>query len=291
MYRRVNLRVASLAVALAWIGSAGAQSPPAPQSAGLVQADPLAALTAEQKTRFHEAAKRFAAGDYAGALPMFRELSSQLQPGTSAQIVVAKYASESALNMGDRDYAFSLLKPIVAAAPDDWQALSLMVRAYAETGQKAQRDATLAHLMDLHRRGVSPQLTQMQQFLMERIATKNGSIRIWYSFVPWGNFKTYVFSRIYDASGQQVLRVTLESSDFDQPQFAKEHPDMAAKGMRRFSMDGYGQDKKLDNGQVSQTHMTFGFFDGEPSYDVVRDRIVAIAEKQVGPISSMTPGK
>lgn len=261
--------------------SAGAATP---QATGAVGTDPLSALTPEQRTRFQAATGKFAVGDYAGALPGLRELLKELPPGAPAQVVVAKYASESALNVGDREYAFGLLKPILAATPDDWQAQSLLVRAYAESGQKAERDAALAHLMDLRKQGAYPQLNRMDQFLMERVAIKDGFIRIWYSFVPWGGYKTYMFARVYDSSGQQILRVTLESSDSDQPQFAKEHPDEAGKGMRRFSLDGYGPDRKLDNGQVSQTHMTFGFYDGQPSYDTVRDRMVAIASKQVVPV-------
>lgn len=285
-------RLQAVAVILAIASAAGASSQTASsttQQASATDGGPLASLSVKQKTHFEVATTEFAAGDYAGALPQLRNLLKELQPGAPAQIVVAKYATESALNAGDREYAFSLLKPILAATPDDWQAQSLLVRAYAEMGQKVERDATLAHLMDLHKQGAYPQLNRMEQFLIERVPFKDGFLRIWYSFIPWGGYKTYMFARVYDSSGQQVLRVTLESSDFDQPQFAKEHPEMTAKGMRRFSLDGYGQDKKLDNGQTSQTHMTFGFYDGQPSYDTVRDRMVAIATKQVSPISSLTP--
>ena len=131
----------------------------------------------------------------------------------------------------------------------------------------------------------------MQQVLLERIPESKGTIRIWYSLEPWGRYKTYLFARIYDDAGQQVERVTLESSDFDQPLFAKEHPDLAARGDRRFSLDGYGEDQHLPNGTVTQTHSTFGFFDGQPPYDTVRARIVQIAQQQAAaPISQTTHG-
>lgn len=161
----------------------------------------------------------------------------------------------------------------------------MLARIYAETGQKQKRDAEIAHLVDLHKRAVSPQIARLQQFLLERIPTANGSIRIWYSLEPWGQYKTYIFSRVYDKTGQQILRITLESSDFDQPLFAKQHPDLAAQGVRLFSLDGYGQAQKLPNGGSTFTHMTFGFYNGQPAYDSIRERMIQIAEGQGKPVS------
>lgn len=37
--------------------------------------------------------------------------------------------------------------------------------------------------------------------------------------------------------------------------------------------------------------MTFGFYDGQPCYDTVRDRMVAIAAKQVSPIQQHDAGE
>jgi len=46
-----------------------------------------------------------------------------------------------------------------------------------------------------------------------------------------------MLGRQWDANNTLVRQITLESNDVDQVGFAKEHPDMAAKGTRRFSMD------------------------------------------------------
>ena len=282
--------LSALLSALLTVSRASSQVAPAPTQTAPAAADPLAQLTSDQRDQFKRAAQLIGTEDYASALVILKPLVAQLAPASSAQVLLAKYTAEAAINTGDRDYALTLLKPIAAADPADWQASSLLVRAYAEAGDKARRDAELAHLMELHQHTTSPQFAKLTQFLIERIKTKTGSVRIWYSLVPWGQYKTYIYARVYDEQGQQTLRVTLESSDFDQPLWAKNHPDRAAKGERMFSMDGYGQDKKNDNGTVTQTHMTFGVIDGQPTYAVVRDRIVSIADKQTAPISSMQPG-
>ena len=66
----------------------------------------------------------------------------------------------------------------------------------AETGDKQGRDAQLAHLVDLHKRAVSPQIAQMKQLLIERISITSGFIQVWYSLEPWGSYKTYLFCRV-----------------------------------------------------------------------------------------------
>jgi hypothetical protein len=80
--------------------------------------------------------------------------------------------------------------------------------------------------------------------------------------------------------------VTLESNDFDQPLWAKQHPKEAAAGMRMFSMDGYSEPIPGPNGTATQTHTTYGFFDGRPSYDTVRDKMIAVANGKGSAISS-----
>lgn len=89
---------------------------------------------------------------------------------------------------------------------------------------------------------------------------------------------------LYDQSGKQVYRISLESADFDQPNFAKENPDLAAKGLRLFSIDAYGPDIQMANGQTTQDHATFGFYDGKPDYDTYRARVIEIAGGHAAPL-------
>ncbi len=272
MHPRSRFRFAILAVVLAC--SAAAQT----------QTDPLAQLNAAQRTQYDSALQLFKTEHYSEALAAFRQILPQLLPGTPAQIQIAKFAAESAINAGDRDSALPLLKPIEAADVNDWQASSMLARVYAETGQRQLRDAELAHLVDLHTRAASPQIARMTQIVLERIPIDaNRLIRVWYSLEPWGPYKIYLFARVYEPSGRQVLRLTLESSDFDQALFAQQHPDLAAKGTRCFSLDGYGPDQKLPNGPTTQTHFTFGLFDGQPSYDIGREQLINIANGKTKP--------
>jgi hypothetical protein len=68
--------------------------------------------------------------------------------------------------------------------------------------------------------------------------------------------------------------------------FAKEHPKEASEGIRRFSLDAYRDTGLKSAGQRTQTHYTFQFFVGQPSYDTAREEFIKIATGKAAPISS-----
>ena len=243
--------------------------------------DLVARLTPEQKQEFDEANRAFDAQQYSGALPIYKQLLQQL-PGDA---VLAKLASETSLNAGDAQYALIALKPIATANPNDWQAAALLTRACAESGDKAGRDAGMAHMLELHREGITP--TGLKQYIVERIAAGENTLVIQTSLQPWGHFNVYDYGQVLDKEGKLVLRVTLESDDADQGLFAQEHPKEAAAGVRRFSFDGY-RDTVNSNGQRSQTHYTYKLLTGQPAYQSVRDLFIEIAKGKGGAMTSST---
>jgi hypothetical protein len=192
---------------------------------------------------------------------------------------LSKFAAESALNAGDEKFALDILQPVAQSNRDDWQATALLARTYAAMGDIKSRDVAMGHMLQLRQKGVTP--PNMEAYILERVKIGDGTLVIRPSLVPWGPYKVYFLGQLMNAQGQIVLRLTLESPDSDQDLFAKQHPKEAAAGLRLFSMDGYQQ-----TGPNTQTHMTFGFYTGEPSYDTVREKFVAIAERKESPMSS-----
>jgi Tetratricopeptide repeat len=239
------------------------------------------ALTPEEQAQFDAAGQKFGAEKYAEALAMYKPLVAA-HPG-NAQVM--KFAAEAAINAGEKEYALGLLQPMEAANPDDWQATALLVRVYAETGDQQHRDAEMAHMVDLYKKGVVP--ARLQQYIVEKVQEKDKSILIWRSLTPWGNYHVYDYARVFDRQGQMLFRITVESNDFDHPEFAKEHPAEAAVGKRAFSLDGY-KEGPANEMQRTETHMTFGFLVGEPSYDEVREDFVKIATGTWKPMSDST---
>jgi hypothetical protein len=244
--------------------------------------DLVTRLSPQQKQQFDEAGKSFSGQHYADALAIYKRLLNEL-PGDA---VLSKFASEAALYAGDTSFALSTLKPLAQADPDDWQAAALLTRACAESADISCRDSGMAHMLDLHRRGITP--PRMQRYIVERVKVGENILLIWMSLEPWGPYKVYALGQVFDGEGKIFLRATVESSDFDQPIFAKQHPEEASKGMRSFSLDGYRETGLNSNGQRTQTHSTYKFFVGQPSYETVREEFVKIASGKAMPQSGRT---
>jgi hypothetical protein len=272
----VTLAVLFFASSLVGATQATSPTPSQPRSPN----DSLAALTPEQHQQYDAAGKDFSAGNYSNALAIYKSLLAA-HPGDP---LFSKFAAESAINTGDIAYAIQTLQPVEVHNADDWQAATLLARAYAESGDKQHRDAEMLRLADLHKRGITP--SRLTQYIIEKIHAGDHVILLFNSFEPWGNYKIQNYARVLDNDGHQFLLVTLESADFDQPSFAKEHPKEAAAGARSFSLDAYKDTGTNSSGQKTQTHYTFKFFVGQPTYDVVRQDIIEVAAGKTSPISS-----
>jgi hypothetical protein len=243
---------------------------------------PANSLTPEQQQRFQAAQQEFQAKDFTKALADMRSLLAESPDNRSLALGTA----ETALEAGQAPAALDLLKAYEAKHPDDWSPLTYETRAYAETGQEEKRDALLARLIALRKTSSDPQLQKLAQFLVERVRTDKGHVDIFYSLKPYSAYNTAETAYVFNAEGQRYYRVTLESSDLDQATWAKEHPDLAAKGMRVFTIDGYSSLVSNGNNTGTYTHSTYAFLDGQPTYNVFRQRALAIVAGQANPMSS-----
>lgn len=242
----------------------------------------MARLTPEQNRLFQDALRAFGQANYARALTTFKELLKQL-PG---EAVVSKFAAEAALNTSETQFAIGIVKPIADSTPEDWQAVALLTRACAQLTDVKCRDTGMAHMLDLHKRSITPQ--NMLRYIVERIPIGDNTVFLWASLEPWGPYRIYYLGQVLNMQKKIYLRTTVESSDGDQSDFAREHPKEAAAGLRAFSIDAYAETGLNSSGQRTQTHYTYGYFVDEPSYDVVREKFLAIAQGKARPLSSRT---
>jgi hypothetical protein len=274
---RLQIAIATLTASLIFSPAAIAQNTSAPHRP--TARESVDSLTPEQKQQFDQAGKLFNVSKFSESLTIFKALL--LAHPTDP--LFSKFAAEAALNTGDRAQTLTILQSLDKSDPDDWQAVALQARAYTEMGDKPHSAAAIARLSDLYARHLVP--ANQTQYIIEQVEAEGRRILIWNSFVPWGNFKVHNYARVFDADGQLLLRITLESSDFDQTQFAKEHPAEAAAGARRFSLDGYRTAPPNAAGQKTETHITFAFLDSKPTYDEVRADFIKIATGKSIPMS------
>lgn len=268
MKAKQRLGQAMLMVALAAAYPAAAQQAQAPADAAAAQSgsDPLAGLSPENRELF--AALRNAArlNDDATALKEGKKLLPALTPGTALCDFVTQLTAGAAVETGDTAYALSLLKPMAAAHPEDWRAASLLARAYAESGDKAQRDEQIADVVALHKKTTDPAFAKLHIFPIEKVALHSGYAVFLYPFAPLDPDNVYLLALIYTPDGKLDYRLELESMEADQAFFKPEHA-----GDRRFSIDSIRQ---TANGE---SQALFGFVDGAFEYDRMRDLMVQVA--------------
>jgi hypothetical protein len=239
----------------------------------------LSRLTRAQKKTFMESQNAFVANRYADALGELRGLLAQLPQDTPAQSAMAERTAEAAIYAGDQTYAISLLKPIELRDGSDCPARTLLARAYAEEGQSAERDAEISALTELHKQAPESPIGKLDAFLLEQHNLKGGgAVTIAYFLRPSPPHNTHLLAQIFDTSGSLMLHIELDSDDPDQVYFKQIHPDLAAKGDRRYSLDAF-LDKALPGDTSDDRHVLIQFFDGAPSYETVRERILSIAER------------
>jgi hypothetical protein len=272
--RRISCTLALLfsIFPLLFQSAAIAQTPPVSDSPHReTTQDLIAKLNQQQKLQFDNAEKAFSEHRYSDSLGLYQLLLKDFPDDP----ILIKFASDAALNNGDAAFALKAIKPLAQADPDDWQAAAMLTRACAETGDIACRDAGIAHMLDLHKRGITP--PNFQQYVVESVKVYDNTLLIRTLLVPIGYYKVYAIGRVTDSAGKLIMTITLESNDLDQPAFAHEHPDEAAKGMRAFTLNAYLETGLNDNGQRTQTHYIYKFFDGQPSYATVRDELLKVA--------------
>lgn len=239
-------------------------------------------LTPAQKQQFEAAKKAQLAKQYADASAGFKALLQDL-PGDA---LLTKWSADAALELGDSAYALGVLKPLVMSNFADWQAVSMLARAAAESGDTRTRNAAMITMGMALQHGMTP--PNMRDYVLERIKVGENVLTIRCSLVPWGPYKVYYLGNVADARGVTFLHISLESNDGDQALFAKQHAKEAAAGIREFTLDAYRETGLNQAGQRTQTHFTYKFFMGQPPYDAVREEFLNIANGKTSPISSRT---
>jgi hypothetical protein len=240
----------------------------------------IAKLNPQQKQQFDDAAAAYKAQRPFDAAVIYRSLLNDF-PGDP---ILLKFASQNLIRGGASSIAVDLLKPLAQADPDDWQAASLLTHGCAEMGDKPCRDAGIAHMLDLHSRGLTP--PQMHDYVVEDVKLGDNTIQLFTSLAPWGMYHVYAVGRVTDSTGKLFLSITLESNDFDQPGFAKDHPDQAGKGIRRFSIDSYRENGLDSSGQRTQTQAFYKFIDGQPDYETIRQEFLNVAAGKSKPVAT-----
>jgi tetratricopeptide (TPR) repeat protein len=219
----------------------------------------------------------------------FEGVRSSLEAGRKdeallkAQAIVQIYPDNLQANLTTGAVLLELTRPAdaipyfrkaITLQPDDPHITSLLLEAYAESGDRKMRDEEIAALRRMHSDGKHPSFSEAHGFMIERIPVGNLTVDAIEYFAPEGKYHFYFRFDVYDTSGKMSEFIALASEDEDQGLYAESHPKAAKAGVRRFSLDRYTENQQA----------LLGFMDGQPAYDDLRARIVKIvtAETDTG---------
>ncbi|WP_147477129.1 tetratricopeptide repeat protein [Corallococcus sp. AB038B] len=172
-------------------------------------------------------------------------------------------------NQGDHPRALAHFQSAAMAMPEDWRTLAKLVQEHAALKQFPERDAARARLLKLNDEGK----VDSPFFVREQFQEGTEKVMVAEYFKLEGDWAVrYVFHMepARPDGTSHEWRLSLGSYEFTnsaRPPGSKE---------RLFHFDAYESDN---------SHLTFAFFDGEPSYEDTRALAVAVLRGKVKPVS------
>ncbi len=255
---------------------------------GLVRSQGLATPPpADQKTSPYAAEREQAMApaleamrqrNYTSALSIFEAVLADYPKDAR----VLMLASQAARLSGDNAKAFTYLKTAITREPPghpSWAMHVQIVPMYAAAGDMEKFDSERKLIRDAAASNACF-FNSFTSYMIEEIHQGDQVITVLEYPRLYGRFHTrYRFFMPVISAGDWKPYIDCESDDIDQISLAKSHPELAAKGERSFSLDGYPQ---------ANMHATYTLFqDGEPSYETVR----AVVLKNAAPVSTTTKTK
>jgi tetratricopeptide (TPR) repeat protein len=183
-------------------------------------------------------------------------------------------AGQLHLRRGALPAALACFQRAAALEPRNWRARAALVQVHQALGQRAERDAAHEALLTLYREGRvdEPFFVRDQWHEGERRVVVVENLELTGEWARRYEFQVYA-----PGAERPQLVLALGSSDLVN-QLARERNPAAP---RLFHLDGY---------EADGTHCTYGFFEGEPSYDDTRARVLAILHGEVVPTSRTKSG-
>jgi tetratricopeptide (TPR) repeat protein len=232
----------------------------APQSS--TPASPQAAAEpapADLNTLRRQGINAFRQKDFALALRIFQQVIA----ADPSDVVAYNVAANCSSRLKDYPSAIDSFKHALQLRPDEYHNVSGLIRAYTLAGMAPERDELRKHIAQLEDAGKLP---ADFNYIFEAFDAADKKIQVAEFPKIQGLYGERYRFMVFNDAGKEIFCVTLESDEPEQATWAKEHPKEAAAGGRRFSLDGYASD----------SHSTYGFYDGEPPYEQVREEVKQI---------------
>ncbi len=198
------------------------------------------------------------------------EKAREYEPG----FAMAHYNAGQLLQLkGESAAALERFQKAADLEPDDWRTRAKLVQLHQALGNKEKRDAEREALLLLHQAGK----VDKDYFVREQFQEAGRTIMAVENFELEGDWaKRYEFQVFAPEQERPTVVISLGSYTYTNVYAREKDP----TGPRLFHLDGYHPDG---------AHDTYGFFNGEPSYDDTRKMVVSIVKGELQPMSSTKP--
>jgi tetratricopeptide (TPR) repeat protein len=159
-------------------------------------------------------------------------------------------------------------------APDDWRGRAKLIQTYQALGRQELRDEERAALLDWHGDLAERQRPEQDLFCREQFRVGEQRVMAFEYFRPAGERRVFLRFSLLDAGGEETAWYSLGSYDLTND-IARATGEIG-EGDELYHLDRY------DEG----SHSTLAFFKRMPTYETVRQHVVAALQGDLKPISS-----
>jgi tetratricopeptide (TPR) repeat protein len=217
--------------------------------------DPLADVQAA----FSRAAALVDSGHYAEALPLLKDLASQVpqSPGVFWNLGLA------AAQTGDEPLALAAYSRYHQLAPGERRGFYKLIQTYQALGRLKERDQVREQLIEYRNALPSNERDQLAFYVRDQFDVAGQHFMVLEYFEPQSPMRLYYKFTSVDSSHKAIYDFTLTSGDSETT---------VARQLGQIGADGrlYGLDK---NEQGKST--VYALMKSLPSYDEVRSRVIA----------------
>lgn len=182
-------------------------------------------------------------------------------------------------NTGQHRSAISYFSKVVELDATDWRTYAKIVQSSQAHGDVEKRDAAIESIYEIWRGGTSRELQEQGFYIREQMQMEPGKVFVLEYFELKGEHaRKFVFKLQDPDTGEHKFDVSLGS--YDAINMLSRELGSVGADERLYHLDGYGPDG---------SHYTFGFFESQPKYDVVREMALEALSGELSAISSTVP--
>jgi hypothetical protein len=185
------------------------------------------------------------------------------------------------LDYGKPEEAIVCFRNSQAAWPGSTDVHAGLLEAYAETGDRKDRDIERAILRGYHADGHHPTAAKTSGIVIERFRAGDRSIEAVEYFAPQGPDHVWYRFTASDDKGAILGSYAFAADDQDESAYRHEHPDVAGSTLHRYALESF----------FGGNSSTIGTIDGAPTYDDFRTRVVNAVQAETSTASAADPAR